>query len=140
MYLFDTDTYSNFIIAHRNFQNLRARVANQPAGSIYLNSVVVSEFLRLVLNVLDRHKAWNNPGIIHAYKQFDEAQSDFKRFPILPFDTIAHEEYLKIPEHIRKRHPQDCRIAAIALSRGFIVVTRNILHFENIAPCEDWTA
>lgn len=63
---------------------------------------------------------------------------------IVPFDQLAAEEFGKIQGTLRKMGKPtgeiDAPIAAVARSRGDIVVTNNIRHFKNIPALslENW--
>ena len=77
---------------------------------------------------------------LYAYLQQTFAQ--LQLYPILPFDEAALDAFQAIPTKIRQRAgTQDCRIAAIALARGFAVVTCNVSDFHLIPQLkvEDWS-
>lgn len=63
---------------------------------------------------------------------------------VVPFDQAAAEDFGKIQGELKSigkpTGEMDALIAAIARSRGDIVVTHNIRHFENIPRLrlEDW--
>ena len=80
-------------------------------------------------------------GELAAYDQLLKLHRALTPLNILPFDEGAQSCLLQIPERVRRRHPQDCRIAAIAISRSYAVVTCNTRHFELIpgVRIEDWT-
>ncbi len=65
---------------------------------------------------------------------------------ILPFDSTAARAYAEIASGRRRAGRSvgeaDCQIAAIARSRGFTVITRNIQDFEDISieVVDPWTA
>ena len=65
----------------------------------------------------------------------------FTRAPVLPFDTAAGTVYdTLVAQRVRLRR-MDLRIAAIALARGLVVVTRNARDFGRVSglEIEDWT-
>lgn len=77
-----------------------------------------------------------------AYTRLERGLDFYRNWICLPFDTPAAAAF----ERLRARKPRigtnDLSIAAIALSVGGILVTRNIVDFQRITelPLEDWTA
>ncbi len=65
---------------------------------------------------------------------------------VLPFDSAAARAYAEIAAARRAAGrpvaPADCQIAAIALSRGMAVATRNVRDFKDMAieVVDPWTA
>ena len=139
MYLFDTDIFSNLTATKRNYPALDARVVKEPIENVFVSVILLNELLRLALPRIQ--KEWNSPKMVDAYDALMKLMTTIAQFQMLPFDAAAYNEFTKIPQAIRQAHPNDCRIAAIAISRGLIVVTRNTRHFEKIpgVKFEDWT-
>jgi tRNA(fMet)-specific endonuclease VapC len=143
VYLLDTDSVSNYLDKRRGHAALRARVAAEPPQNIWISIITVEEIVQGVLGLL--HKARNHPRnadkIILFGALLESTLRDLMTFQILPYDRSAEESFGAIPANIKRRHSQDCHIAAIAISRGFIVVTSNTRHFADIpgVTCEDWT-
>jgi tRNA(fMet)-specific endonuclease VapC len=67
------------------------------------------------------------------------AKALFEVIEVLPFDVAAGETYRSLPF---ERHRFDHLIAAHALSRNLVMVTRNTRHFRTVPSLrvEDWTA
>lgn len=139
MYLLDTDTLSNALGSNRSYDKLRRRMVAEPPESIFISVITLEEQLRGALSQI--HKERNSPRLPRQYALLEELFRDLHRFNLLPYDQAAAEVFQQIPTNLRQHHSQDCRIAAIALSRGMIVVTRNQRHFEKIPgiQLEDWT-
>ncbi len=138
MYLLDTDIFSNLISKQRNTPVLDSRIAREAAENLYISVILVEEHLSKILPAINRHHTSNK--VVQAYSILDSFLQDISRFNVLPFDEAAYARFLQIPDKIRQAHRRDCRVAAIAATRGYTVVTRNTRDFEKIAiaPCEDW--
>ncbi len=70
----------------------------------------------------------------------DYALVDFSQFNVLSFDELAAIEFEKRAEGVRIG-TMDLRIAAIALSHNFTVLTRNTVDFGKVPALkvQDWT-
>lgn len=142
MYLFDTDTLSNFLDANRSYEQLRTRLVDTPPEQRFISIVNVEELLQgqaASINTL-RGKG-NEARLTDAYALYHHLYEALRLFQVVPYDRAAAEIYLGLDAAKRREGKSDARIAACAASRGLIVVTCNLAHFEKIglAPCEDWT-
>jgi tRNA(fMet)-specific endonuclease VapC len=65
----------------------------------------------------------------------------FSAAPVLPFDAAAGSVYDDLRRQRVRIATMDLRIAAIALSRGLILLTRNVRDFGKVPGLvtEDWT-
>ncbi len=65
----------------------------------------------------------------------------FVTMPVLPFDTAAAVVFGGLQAQRIRVGTMDLRIAAIALSRGLVVLTRNVRDFGRVPGLltEDWT-
>ena len=138
MYLLDTDIFSNLVDISRSPLVLRQRIALEPVGNLHLSVILVEEYLQRILPDINRYHATDK--VIQVYGALGAFLHEVSRFSILPFDEAAYAQYLQIPDKIRQSHRRDCRVAAIAATRGYTVITRNTRDFEKIAiaSCEDW--
>lgn len=66
---------------------------------------------------------------------------DFITAPVVPFDANAAETFGHLQSQRVRVATMDLRIASIALSRGLILVSRNIRDFGQVPglQIEDWT-
>jgi tRNA(fMet)-specific endonuclease VapC len=66
---------------------------------------------------------------------------DFSSGPVLHFDSAAAATFANLTASRVRIATMDLRIAAIALTRGLILVTRNQVDFEKVPrlQIEDWT-
>jgi len=76
-----------------------------------------------------------------GYRFIDLAMIDYSRFHVLPFDEPAARRFVDLRKHRVRIGTMDLRIAAIALSHNFAVLSRNTVDFEQVPElrCEDWT-
>ncbi len=78
---------------------------------------------------------------MNAFARFHEALNFYLTVPVLAYDVAAAQffHWRKIQAH--RPGTQDLRIAAIALSKEAILVTRNRRDFEIITglQLDDWT-
>ena len=67
--------------------------------------------------------------------------SDFKVLPLISFDAGAATTFEQLKSQRLQLAKMDARIAAIALSRELILLTRNHRDFGKVAglAIEDWT-
>jgi tRNA(fMet)-specific endonuclease VapC len=86
-------------------------------------------------------KATKPDGIIRGYSMFEALLDDFNSFQLLPFDLPAMQHFTALRAAQVRIATMDLRIAAIALSRGFTLLSRNLVDFEKVPGLvvEDWT-
>lgn len=87
------------------------------------------------------HRARQSLNLIHGYAMFERLLTDFSRLNVLPFDDPAAAIFASLQKQRLRVGTMDLRIAAVALSRGFKVITRNTVDFQRVPglQCEDWT-
>ena len=137
MYLFDTDIVSLVKHGHRNAS---ARVAATPPEQRFISVVTVEEVLRGCLADINASTR-NISRLIAAHDRLQDMQAYLSEWKVLPFDHVAAHQCTDLLKRKVRVHTHDLRIAAIALSRGFTVVTANMRHFEKVPglDVEDWT-
>jgi len=87
------------------------------------------------------NQARTTEDLVRGYAMLATVLRAFTRAPVLPFDTAAGTVYdTLVAQRVRLRR-MDLRIAAIALARGLVVVTRNARDFGRVSglEIEDWT-
>ncbi len=79
--------------------------------------------------------------IVRGYRMFDRVLSAFAIALVLPFDDNASTVFNALIARRPRIATMDPRIAAIALSRGLTLLTRNTRDFIKIPglTTEDWT-
>lgn len=97
------------------------------------------EQMRGRLNVIRR--ASSSTQRISAYTRLEETIEFLRIFNLINFDQAAETYYTELLRQRIRMGTQDLRIAAIALSRNAIVVTRNQRDFAKVPGLilEDWT-
>jgi tRNA(fMet)-specific endonuclease VapC len=140
VYVLDTDTVSNFLDARRQNPMLRTQILGHRPEHLWISVVTVEELLRGALNrVRDAQTGRRSPA--GAHQLLIGLLNDLGRFRILPYTADAERIYQSMPSDVRRRGPNDCRIAASARAVGYAVVTANASHFAAIPGLnvEDWT-
>jgi predicted nucleic acid-binding protein len=72
---------------------------------------------------------------------FKELLKALQFFQVLPYTIQSEHIYQSLATKVKRIGTQDCRIAATACFKGYILVTINVVDFKRIgiAPVEDWT-
>lgn len=120
MYLLDT----NICIALNQAQPTATAQFEDKGAECYLSTLVLAELYKGV----------------YCSQRLTENLATLERLlsllVVVPFDRLAAEKFGKIQGYLRRigkpTGEVDAMIAAVALSRGDIVVTNNIRDFENI--------
>ena len=132
-YLLDTDHIS--ILQRRGgaaHATLTARLARQPRNDIAFP--VVSFHEQAVGAHAFINRARTAADVVRGY--------GFSAAPVLPFDSAAASHFDQLQRQKVRLATMDLRIASIALSRGLILLTRNVGDFSKVRglATEDWTA
>ena len=139
MYVMDTNVASE-LMRPSPVPAVSAWIAGRDAEELYLSAVSEAELLYGV-------------AVVPAGRRRNALEAAMLRWldtgfaeRILPFDSAAARAYADIAAGRRFAGrpiaPANCRIAAIARSRGMAVVTRNVRDFEDtgIEVVDPWTA
>jgi tRNA(fMet)-specific endonuclease VapC len=139
VYLLDTDVFTLAYTRRSLIPPLEARISATRQDQLYLSVITVRESLKGALGLISRKE--QTADIVGAYNLLKLVLEATSKFYIVQFDQDCYNMFQTIPVNIRNRHPQDSRIAALALRHSMIIVTRNLHHFEDIPnlQCEDWT-
>ena len=140
MFLLDTDHIG--IIQTRaepEFNRLSVRMGAHAREQFYFPIISFHEQMLGWNAYLGR--ARTTEGVIRAYAKFQKILADFSASQILPFDQAAGNSFDSLRSQRIRLATMDLRIAAIALSRGMIVLTRNLRDFRKVPglQVEDWT-
>ena len=135
-WLLDTDHVS---LQERGHPILRERLASVASDDVSVSVVTMEEMLRGRLAMLTRQPA--GEGRVRAYRKLLETVRFFDAVPVVPFDTAADQQFQGLRAQRLSVGSLDLRIAAIALTRDLVVVTRNHKDFGRVPGLrlEDWT-
>ncbi len=135
LYILDTDHASLF---QRRHPRVVERVLAVPDEQLAITVVSAEEQMRGWLSVL--HRA-SGERLVKAYALFHENLGYFRTIRLLDFDSAALARYEELRRDKIRIGTKDLRIAAIALTAGGILVTRNASDFSRVSALalEDWT-
>jgi tRNA(fMet)-specific endonuclease VapC len=139
LYILDTDHVSLLLEDH---PQIKAKTAEQ-AKELAITIVTVQELFNGWISRLN-HPAEINRQVI-LYAKLSTVVKYVKKTPVLDFDQLAEQRFRQLltayPQLRKNRLQKDMRIAAIALSRSAIVVTRNYRDFSQVPNLrfEDWS-
>jgi len=143
MYLLDTNIYR---LVSDNDPLVRARLVAAGPESVWLCSINVEEvltgYMATIVRLRSQPSSRNATSftIGRAHETLLLALEALQQFQMLPYTDEAEKLFQSSPAKVKRLGAQDCRIAALAMTRDMIVVTRNVRDFAEIgAPCEDWS-
>lgn len=135
-YVLDTDHLTLFEHGHAA---LVARVTAEPVGTVGVTAVTVEEALRGRLAHLAR--ARDVAERIRRYQQMLETVQMLQCFPVASFGQAAEDRFQQLVPLRLRIGTQDLKIAAVVLSRGLTLLTRNRSDFARVPGLnlDDWT-
>ncbi len=138
LYVLDTDHVS---LAQREHPAVLRRLATKPVIEIAATIVTAEEQMRGWLKAI-RRAAQDKERLLWAYAGLRRALDYFKSARLLDFDEPAFEHYADLRRQKIRVGTQDLRIAAVTMTTGGILVTRNARDFSRIPglAVEDWSA
>jgi tRNA(fMet)-specific endonuclease VapC len=119
---------------------VRARIAQVPtAENVSTTIITYHEQSRGWLVYLA--KARTRSQLIYAYELLEAHVEHYQNIRVVSYDEAAADRFEDLRASHRRLGVADLRIAAIALSRDALLVTRNLKDFGQIAGLrvEDWT-
>jgi tRNA(fMet)-specific endonuclease VapC len=139
-YLLDTDHIS--FLQRRSgaeFARLTIRMGQYSSADFALSVVSLHEQMLGAHNFINR--ARTNADIMRGYALLLEILEGFALAPVLPFDNTAIALFEQMRGQRVRVSTMDLRIAAIAMSRSLILLTRNAGDFSRVPglAIEDWT-
>ena len=136
MFILDTDHVSLF---QRHNPRVSARVLATPAQELATTVITVEEQLRGRLERVRR--ARSDAEVVRAYHNLLATSLYLRTITIIGFDEQAQTIFRRLRVQGIRIGTQDLRIAAITLSHGATLVTRNGQDFATIPSLnmEDWS-
>ena len=121
------------------YSNLIRRLEVFPQGDVRTTIVNYEEQLRGWLSLVAAAK--NSKQEISAYQRLQSSLTFFSQVLILDYDQDSAEEYSKLRNLRLHIGTMDLKIAAIALSKGGLLLSRNLKDFQQVhgLHVEDWT-
>ncbi len=140
-YLLDTDHIS--FLQRRSgteFTRLTMRMGQYSPADFALSIVSLHEQVLGAHNFINR--ARTNTDMLRGYNLLLEIFQGFASAPVLPFDAEAIAIFDELRGQRVRVSTMDLRIAAIAMSRKLVLLTRNVRDFSKVPELvtEDWTA
>lgn len=139
MYLLDTDVLTLFFRYPGQQPLLQQRILSTPAENLFISIISVEETTQGALELVKRDHL--KDGGVRGYRLLHNMMTDFKTLEICPFTSEASVIHKNMSAATKRIGRNDCKIAAIALSKGFTVITRNVEDYRAIPNVmfEDWT-
>jgi tRNA(fMet)-specific endonuclease VapC len=139
-YLLDTDHLSILQKSTgRDYECLSARMSQIPISDFGISIVTVHEQFLGSHTYINRTR--NAQDLVKGYEFMTKLVGNIKTIPIATFDDKASILFESFQSKGVKVATMDLRIAAIASSRGLILLTRNYQDFVKVPELkiEDWT-
>ncbi|HUT95681.1 MAG TPA: type II toxin-antitoxin system VapC family toxin [Thermoguttaceae bacterium] len=141
VFLLDTDHIA--IIQRQTepeFGRLAARMQQYPLTDFYVPIVSFHEQVAGWNAYINR--ATTLEAVVKAYRMYERILADFACMQVLPFDAAAGRTFESLRKQRVRIGTMDLRIAATALTRGFKLLSRNLIDFRKVPglAVEDWTA
>jgi tRNA(fMet)-specific endonuclease VapC len=88
------------------------------------------------------NQARSSANVIRGYEMLARVIRAFSAAPVVPFDAEAATAFDGLATQRLRVGTMDLRIAAIALSRGLVLLTRNVRDFGKVEGLQlmDWTS
>ncbi|MBI4531819.1 MAG: type II toxin-antitoxin system VapC family toxin [Candidatus Latescibacteria bacterium] len=121
------------------YSHLQVKLRETPPNEIWTTIISVEEQMRGWLAVIARSRKIQHE--IAAYRHLHTLLTVFHHIPVLDFDETAAEWLTRLRRSRLHLGSMDLKIAAIALCRGAILLSRNLSDFRQIPglQVEDWT-
>jgi tRNA(fMet)-specific endonuclease VapC len=108
-----------------------------------------SDFYISIVSFHEQVLGWNaylnraraTPGVARAYRMFERILTDFANAQVVPFGQAVGDTFDSLRTQKVRVATMDLRIAATALSSGFLLLSRNLADFRRVPglQVEDWT-
>ena len=115
------------------------RIANHPPADFAVSIISFHEQFLGAHSTVSR--ARTPAAVVRGYDRMVHLRTDYQAMQVIPFDGPAAMVFDTFQAERIRVGTMDLRIAAIALSRGLIVLTRNARDFSRVPglQIQDWT-
>ncbi len=139
MYLLDTDHLSILERGGEASQKLRTRLSQVDADQVGTTIISYEEQMRGWLDKVA--KANKTEDQVRMYQKLERNLQLFSAMNRLSYDLAAVIEFQRLRRIYRRLGTMDLKIAAIAITQGAVVLTRNLSDFGQIdeLQSEDWS-
>jgi len=131
MFILDTDVLS---IVQRREQPASGRLMQQlnerSIGDFHITVITVHEQMMGANAYIKRSR--NARAVAFGYQLIQQAITDYQRFTALPYDEQGASLFDELRNQGVRIGTMDLRIASIALTNDFTVLTRNTVDFEKV--------
>jgi tRNA(fMet)-specific endonuclease VapC len=142
MIVLDTDVFSLIELPDSpEYRRLRARIAQiDPPQPVVTTVVTYEEQSRGRLATVNA--ARTDRQLVQAYAHLRQHAENYSRIPIVGFDDAAAATAATLRKAKLRLGTMDLRIAAIVLTHGALLLSRNLRDFRRVPglSVEDWTA
>ena len=140
MFLIDTDHI--VIIQQRaepEFNRLSVRMSGRSADDFFAPIISFHEQVQGWNAYISRGKS--TADLVKGYSRLEKILRDFSQARIASFDADAAARFDALRKQRIRIGTMDLRIAAIALVRGYTLLSRNLVDFQKVPGlfAEDWT-
>jgi tRNA(fMet)-specific endonuclease VapC len=121
------------------YTSLRSRLRQATSEDTYTTIVNFEEQMRGWLTVLAQSRDMHQE--VAAYRRLHALLAFFGDIAVLDFDTPAADLFLQLRRSRVRIGSMDLKIAAITLSHGAVLLSRNLTDFRQVPglQVEDWT-
>jgi tRNA(fMet)-specific endonuclease VapC len=139
MLVLDTDHMSLLEWGARGSAGLRERLADFPPDEVATTIISYEEQMRGWMAYLARARSFEQQ--VNAYQRLRRHLENYRRILVLDFDERAAEEFQRLRRARIRIGTMDLKIAAVVLSRGATLLSRNLADFARVPglAVEDWT-
>ena len=138
MLVLDTDHMSMLEWGGEGSAVLRERLADVAPDQVATTIISYEEQIRGWMAYIARAKSMAQQ--LEAYQRLRRHLENYRQVPVLDFDELAAEEFQRLRRAKIRVGTMDLRIAAIVLSHGATLLSRNIVDFGKVPglKVEDW--
>jgi len=139
MLVLDTDHMSLLEWGGGNSATLRERLADIDQAEVATTIISYEEQMRGWMAYIARGKSIAQQLV--AYQRLRRHLENYRQIPVLDFDKAAANVFQQLQRARIRIGTMDLKIAAIVLSRGATLLSRNLVDFTKVPRLnvEDWT-